>query len=253
MLVLNVMTEVRTILKGKVAIVTGASSGVGRETAKALAQEGVKVVATARRQERLEQLVGEICDQGGEAAYFAGDAALVETAEKATALALEQFGAIHILINNAGQGNYRKLVETSASDYDELMNSNMRSAFVFSRVVAPYFIAQRSGSLLFVSSVAGMQGFANEAVYCATKFAQVGFAQALDAELRGYGVQVGVICPGGVKTEFALGKGRTAQSVADSFMMEASEVADAIIFACGQPAHLRVLQMTIRHLGAPQG
>jgi short-subunit dehydrogenase len=81
----------------------------------------------------------------------------------------------------------------------------------------------------------------------------VGFAQALDAELRGHGIRVGVICPGGVKTEFAMGKGRTTQSVADSFMMEASEVAEAIVFACKQAPHTRVLQMTIRHLGAPPG
>ena len=152
----------------------------------------------------------------------------------------------------AGQGNYKQLVETSASEYDELMNANMRSGFAFSRVVAPHFIAQRSGCLLFVSSIAGLQGIANESAYCATKFAQIGFAQALDAELRGFGVRVGVFCPGGIKTEFAIGRGRTTQSVADSFMMEASEVADAIVFACMQSAHTRVLQMTIRSLGAPQ-
>jgi short-subunit dehydrogenase len=240
-------------LAGKVALVTGASSGVGWETAKALCREGVKVVATARRAQRLEQLVAEIREQGGEAEYYVGDAGLLLTAEKATALALQRFGAIDILINNAGQGNYKKLVETSEAEYDELMNANMRSCFVFSRVVAPHFVAQRSGCLLFVSSVAGMQGFANESVYSATKFAQVGFAQALDAELRGFGVQVGVLCPGGIKTEFALGRGRTEQSVADSFMMEAAEVADAIVFACRQSAHTRVVQMTIRNLGAPQG
>jgi short-subunit dehydrogenase len=245
--------EMQAKLKGKVAIVTGASAGIGWETARALAREGVKVVATARREPRLMQLVSEIRAQGGDAAYHAGDAARDETAEKTLAVALEQFGAIDILINNAGQGNYKKLVETSALEYDELMDANMRSAFVFSRAVAPHFIGQRSGCLLFISSVAGLQGFANEAVYCATKFALVGFAQALDAELRGYGVQVGAICPGGVKTEFAIGKGRTTQSVADSFMMEASEVAEAIVFACMQSSHTRVLQMTIRHLGAPQG
>ena len=246
------IAEMQKQLQGKVAIVTGASAGVGWQTAKALAREGVKVVLTARREERLKQLVSEICAQGGHAEYWAGDAGLMETAEKATALALQQFGRIDILVNNAGQGNYKQLVETSASEYDELMNANMRSGFAFSRVVAPHFIAQRSGCLLFVSSIAGLQGIANESAYCATKFAQIGFAQALDAELRGFGVRVGVFCPGGIKTEFAIGRGRTTQSVADSFMMEASEVADAIVFACMQSAHTRVLQMTIRSLGAPQ-
>jgi NADP-dependent 3-hydroxy acid dehydrogenase YdfG len=246
------IAEMQTKLKGKVAIVTGASAGVGWHTAKALAQEGVKIVATARREHRLEQLTSEIRAKAGEAAYYVGDASRGETAEKTAALALQSFGRIDILINNAGMGNYKKLVETSEDEYDEMMDANMRSSFVFSRFVAPHLIAQRSGTVLFISSVAGMQGFPNEAVYCATKFAQVGFAQALDGELRGHGVRVGVICPGGVKTEFAIGKGRTTQSVADSYMMEASEVADAIVFACMQDSHTRVLQMTIRHLGAPQ-
>jgi short-subunit dehydrogenase len=246
------IAEMQAKLKGKVAIVTGASSGVGWQTAKALAKEGVKVVANARREQRLEQLTSEIRAQGGEAAYYAGDAARTETAEKTASLALQTFGSIDILINNAGIGNYKKLVDTSDGEYDEMMNANMRSSFVFSRVVVPYLIAQRSGTVLFISSVAGLQGFPNEAVYCASKFAQVGFAQALDGELRGYGVSVGVICPGGVKTEFAIGKWRTTQSVADAYMMEASEVAGAIVFACMQDAHTRVLQLTIRHLGAPQ-
>jgi len=131
------------------------------------------------------------------------------------------------------------------------MDANMKSSFLFARHAAPPMIAQRSGELLFISSVAGLQGYAGEAVYCASKFAQVGFAQALDGELRKFGVKVGVLCPGGVKTEFALGHGRTEESVKSSYMMEPSEVADAIVFACLQPANARILQMTIRHMGEP--
>jgi 3-oxoacyl-[acyl-carrier protein] reductase len=110
---------------------------------------------------------------------------------------------------------------------------------------------QKGGEILFISSVAGLQGYPGEAVYCATKFAQIGFAQALDGELRKHGIKVGTICPGGVKTEFAIGKGRTDASVRGGHMMEPREVADAIVFACSQPANARILQMTVRHMGEP--
>jgi 3-oxoacyl-[acyl-carrier protein] reductase len=97
-----------------------------------------------------------------------------------------------------------------------------------------------------VSSMAGVYGFPGEAVYCATKFAQVGFAQALDKELRPHGIKVGAICPGGVKTEFALGKGRTEQGVAQSGMLEPEDVASAILLACTQSSGSRIIEIQMR-------
>ncbi len=98
--------------------------------------------------------------------------------------ALQTFGALDILINNVGIGNYKNLVYTSAAEYDEMMDTNVRSTFLFTRHSVPVMIKQKSGTILMISSMAGLYGFAGEAVYCATKFAQVGFAQALDRELR---------------------------------------------------------------------
>lgn len=236
-------------LQGKVAIVTGASSGLGRATARALAERGLRIVATARRAERLEKLETELNMEAEMCAAVAGDASETKTAAAAVALAMERFGRIDILVNNAGQGSYKPLVGTSAEEYDELMNSNMRSSFVFTRTVAPHLIGQKSGVIVFVSSVAGLAGTANESVYCASKFAQVGFAQALDEELRPHGVKVCTLCPGGMKTEFAVGRGRQAEDVAQSAMMEANEVADAIVYACMQPVNVRIPQMTVRHMG----
>ncbi len=243
--------EIRKRLRGQTAIITGASSGVGRATALAFVAEGMRVVLTARREGLLEVLEREIVDLGGEAAIFAGDAGDDATAIAVRDLALKRFGSIDVLVNNAGQGNYKKLVDTSVAEYDELMNSNMRSSFVFSRMVVPRMIEQRSGSIVFVSSVAGLAGAANEAVYSASKFAQVGFAQSLAEELRGWGIKVCAVCPGGVKTEFAVGRGRTAEGVASSPMMNPGDVADAIVFACLQPPSARVVQLTVRHMGEP--
>jgi NADP-dependent 3-hydroxy acid dehydrogenase YdfG len=236
---------------GKTVLVTGASAGIGWATALEFGAQGANVVVTARREERLKELCEKILASGGKAVYFAGDAAVEETAEKCVALAVATFGKLDILINNAGAGNYKNLIDTSAEEYDALMDANMKSSFLFTRHAAPVMIEQKSGEILFISSVAGLQGYAGEAVYCASKFAQIGFAQALDGELRKYGIKVGTICPGGVKTEFAVGKGRTEEGVKTSYMMEPHEVADAIVFACKQPRNARILQMTVRHMGEP--
>jgi 3-oxoacyl-[acyl-carrier protein] reductase len=236
-------------LAGKTVLITGASSGVGWAAALAFAAKDANVVVTARREERLRDLCDLIAASGGKALFVAGDAAEPSTAQRCVALAVKQFGRLDILINNAGAGNYRDLVDTSVEEYDALMNSNMKSSFLFSRYAAPGMIAQKGGEILFISSVAGLLGCAGESVYSASKFAQIGFAQSLDAELRKHNIKVGTICPGGVKTEFAVGHGRTEESVKSSTMMEPYEVADAIVFACSQPPNARILQMTIRHMG----
>jgi 3-oxoacyl-[acyl-carrier protein] reductase len=203
-------------------------------------------VLTARRQERLEQLIAEAREFGSDGVLVIGDAREEETARHSVEQAMTAFGRIDILINNAGVGNYKDLVETSADDYDEMMDANVRSTFLFTRHAVPVMIEQREGLVLMISSMAGVYGFAGEAVYCATKFAQVGFAQALDKELRPHGIKVGVVCPGGVKTEFAIGKGRTEAGVEQSEMLEAEDVAEAVLFACAQSPRSRIIQVQMR-------
>lgn len=233
-------------LQGQIAIITGASAGIGQASARALMREGAKLVLTARRKNRLEELAAEANKGGTEAAIVVGNACEEETARRTIERAVQSFGRIDILINNAGVGNYKNLVDTSADEYDEMMDGNMRSGFLFTRHAVPVMIKQRSGLVLLISSMAGVYGFAGEAVYCATKFAQVGFAQGLDKELRPHGIKVGTINPGGVKTEFALGKGRTEEGVAKSAMLESEDVAEAVLFACTQPAGARIIQIQMR-------
>ena len=233
-------------LSGKLAIVTGASAGIGAATARALAREGANLVVTARRRERLDALAKELAPLGVDVHVVTGDAREENTARESVATAMTAGGRIDILVNNAGVGIYKELADTNADDYDEMMDSNMRSTFLFTRHVVPVMLEQRSGTILMISSMAGLYGFAGETVYCATKFAQVGFAQGLDRELRPRGIKVGVICPGGVKTEFAIGHGRTEESVATSGMMEPTDVAGAVVLACTQSAGARIIEIQMR-------
>jgi len=233
-------------LSGKTALITGASAGIGWASALALAGEGANLVLNARRRARLADLESAVQNLGGKAVSLLGDAKEEETGRRAVDLALQRFGSLDILINNVGIGNYQNLVDTSAEDYDEMMDTNMRSTFLFTRYAVPVMMQQGSGTILMISSMAGIYGFGGEAVYCATKFAQVGFAQALDKELRPHGIKVGAICPGGVKTEFALGKGRTEESVAASGMLDAEDIAAVILMACTQSPRSRIIEVQIR-------
>jgi 3-oxoacyl-[acyl-carrier protein] reductase len=233
-------------LSGKTVLITGASAGIGWASALALAGEGANLVLSARRQERLAELESAVQKAGGKAVSLLGNAKEEETARQAVDLAIKTFGSLDILINNVGIGNYKNLVDTSAEDYDEMMDSNVRSTFLFTRYAVPVMIKQGSGTILMISSMAGVYGFGGEAVYCATKFAQVGFAQALDKELRSYGIKVGAICPGGVKTEFALGKGRTEEAVAASGMLDPEDVAGVVLMACTQSPRSRIIEVQMR-------
>jgi NADP-dependent 3-hydroxy acid dehydrogenase YdfG len=233
-------------LTGKVALITGASAGIGQACARALAQDGARLVLTARRKQRLEELERQAEKLGTQAVSVLGDAREESTAKSAVEVAMQSYGRVDILINNTGTGNYKNLVDTSAEEYDDLMDTNVRSTFLFTRHTVPVMLQQKQGTILMISSMAGVYGFAGESVYCATKFAQVGFAQALDRELRPHGIKVGVICPGGVKTEFALGRGRTPEGVTTSGMLEAEDVAAAVLLACKQSLGSRIVEIQMR-------
>jgi 3-oxoacyl-[acyl-carrier protein] reductase len=238
-------------LQDKVALITGASSGIGRACARALAGEGASLVVTARRRERLDALKKELESSGARVVTHAGDAREESTATGAVKAATDAFGRIDFLVNNAGAGNYKNLVDTSADEYDELMDTNVRSTFLFARHAVPVMLRQKAGTILMISSMAGVYGFGGEAVYCMSKFAQVGFAQALDRELRGSGIKVGAICPGGVKTEFALGRGRNEAGVAASGMLDPEDVAGVVLMACTQSPQSRIIEVQMRTMAEP--
>jgi len=233
-------------IKGRVAVITGASRGIGRAAALAFAREGVNVVATARTQEELDALAKECEQLGVKAIGVSADATDPASVNLVRNEALSTFGQVDILVNNAGVARYAAMVDHTVDDYDWMMDTNMKSTFLFSNAFVPGMIERKSGDVIVVSSQAGIGGFPNEAVYCATKHAQVGFAHALDGELREHNIKVSIIAPGGVRTTFAFGTGRTEDMPAFDDMTEADTVADSIVFAPKQPPKNRMLMIGMR-------
>jgi 3-oxoacyl-[acyl-carrier protein] reductase len=244
----NIMGE---ILKGKVAVVTGASRGIGEATAVTLGQAGANVVATARTADELHEVVERIKRFGVEAMAVQADLTREEDVERLKGAALDQFGRVDILVNNAGVGKYGPLSTLTVADYDWMMDTNMRSSFLCTSAFLPGMLERRLGWVIFVASVAGLKGLPHESVYCASKFAQVGFAQALDYETREQGVKVSVVAPGGVHTTFAFGTGRTEGDPRLSGMMDAQDVAEAVLFAVTQPEKVRVFMIGMRPMSEP--
>jgi NADP-dependent 3-hydroxy acid dehydrogenase YdfG len=238
-------------IKGQNAVITGASRGIGRAAAIALAKEGVNVAVTARNEEQLASLVAECEALGVKAQAFPADATDADAVYALRDAVLEVFGQVDILLNNAGVAFYGNLEDHSVDDYDWMMNTNMRSTFLFSRAFVPRMVEGKSGTVIFVSSQAGVNGFPNETVYCATKHAQVGFATGLDGEVRPHGVKVSIIAPGGVGTTFAFGTGRTEGMAALESMSEAEDIADAIVFAAKQNPKTRALMIGLRPMSEP--
>ena len=233
-------------IAGQVAVITGASRGIGRATALTLAKAGCHIAATARDSAALEALAAECAALGVRARAYPADATDAQAVYTVRDQVLADFGQVDTLVNNAGVARYATLVEHTVEDYDWMMNTNMRSTFLFTHAFVPSMIARKQGNVIIVSSQAGVNGFPNEAVYCATKHAQVGFAAALDGELRPHGVRVSIIAPGGVRTTFAFGTGRTEDMPALQEMTEAEDVAEAILFALQMPAKSRVLMIGMR-------
>lgn len=233
-------------LEGKVALVTGASEGIGRATALALAAEGAAVAVTARNRAQLDELVSEIQAGGGRGLAMAGDARLEQDVERIRQETLRTYPKVDILVNNVGIAKYAPLAEISIEDYDWMMDTNMRSTFLFTKAFFPGMIERGQGWIIFVASVSGLMGLPNETGYAASKHAQVGFARALDHEAYKHGVKVSVIAPGGVNTRHAFGTGRTAADSQLNGYLGPEDVAKAVVFAVTQPPKARLFLLGMR-------
>jgi 3-oxoacyl-[acyl-carrier protein] reductase len=233
-------------LKDKVALVTGASRGIGRACGLALAREGAIIVGVARTQADLDSLKAEIEKEGGRALMIVADVTQRGQVAASVDRAASTFGRIDILVNNAGIGGYRPFLEWSEDDYDRIMATNAKSTWLFCKEVIPHMRNQGGGQIINVASVAGLQGYPTEAIYCASKFAQVGMTQALDREFYKEGIKVTAVCPGGVETHFALGDGRTQEGENMRGFSTAEDVAEAVVLAAIPRERTRIVNIIMR-------
>ncbi|HKJ28916.1 MAG: 3-oxoacyl-[acyl-carrier-protein] reductase [Desulfuromonadales bacterium] len=232
------------MLSDKVAIVTGASRGIGRAIALALASQGAKVVASARNAEALAQLAEEIKAQGGDALAVVGDVALEDDANNLVKQAVEAYGQVDVFVNNAGITRDGLLLRMKNDDWDAVLDTNLKGAFLCTRAVAKVMSKQRSGRIINISSVVGEMGNAGQANYCASKAGLLGLTKSVARELARRNVTVNAITPGFITTEMTEDMTEKAQEAMTEQIPlgrpgSAADVANAVIFlASDQSAYI---------------
>ena len=223
-------------LQGKVALVTGASRGIGAAVARQLDEHGVKLGLGSRSGDDLGlDAVAQQCDVRDR-----------EQVESLVAATVARFGRLDILVANAGVGAYGPFLELEAEHLDEMIDVNLKGTVYSVRAALPHLLASDGADVVTLASEAGRRGLPYEAVYCASKFGQVGFTRALDHELRERGVRCTNVCPGGVATDFALDSGRGRTPDALPGMMTADDVAEVVLFVLTRPRNHRILETAFR-------
>ncbi len=184
------------LLDGRVAVITGGTSGIGLATARLFASEGAGVALVGRSEERGVEAVRTMADSGFEATFHRGDVSREEDVERIVGEVLEAHGRVDVLVNNAGIYRAAPLTELSVEDWDSVIAVNLRGTFLMTRAVLPHMIERGGGSIVNVSSTAGISPYAKGTAYCASKAAVIAFSRALALEVAGAGVRVNVVCPG---------------------------------------------------------
>ncbi|MFD0857204.1 SDR family NAD(P)-dependent oxidoreductase [Actinomadura adrarensis] len=235
-------------LDGKVALVTGASSGIGEATALALSKEGARVAVGARRGDRLRSLAGKAA---GEVLTIDLDVTDQESARASVAAAVERFGGLDILVNNAGVMLSGPIAGADTAEWRRMVETNLLGSMYMVHAALPHLLDSQ-GTILQVSSTSGRAASANSGVYAATKFGIAAFSESLRQEVTAQGVRVVVLGPGFVDTELAShitdpAMQATAQKMAESMRtLRPEDVAQAVMYAVSQPEHVAVNEILIR-------
>lgn len=232
-------------LKGKTAIITGASKGIGKSTALALAEKGVNLAISARSEDLLQQ-TAQIAEKSGIKVFtFNGDMSKEEDIKDFIQQSADYFSGIDILINNAGLGIFKPISELSTTEWDTMFDLNMRGLFIATREALPHLRETGESVIVNVSSLAGKNAFVGGGGYAATKHALMGFSRCLMQEERKNGVRVLAICPGSVETSFSLPDMNIPESERKRKLMP-EDVADSIIHMITQPQRAMVSEIDIR-------
>ncbi|MFV0680055.1 SDR family oxidoreductase [Ottowia sp.] len=239
-------------IQNKIIVITGASSGLGEATARHLAARGAKLVLAARRADRLEKLVADITAAGGQALAVTTDVARRADLEHLTAQTIAQFGRIDVLVNNAGVMPMAPMARLKVDEWDQMIDINVKGVLYGIAAVLPGMLAQKSGHIINLSSVAGLRVSAGVGtVYSATKFAVKAISEGLRAEVGKDGIRVTTLYPGAIDSELKHGStdpdaAAAMKSFYDAFEIPADSVARAVAYAIEQPADVAINEITLR-------
>jgi NADP-dependent 3-hydroxy acid dehydrogenase YdfG len=238
-------------MENKVIVITGASSGMGEATARDLAAKGAKVVLGARRADRLDAIVKDIAQAGGEAVAVTTDVTKLEEVKKLVDTAKETYGRVDVIFNNAGLMPLSPLESQRIDEWDQMIDVNMKGTLYGIAAALPYMKEQKSGHVINVSSVYGHKVVATGAVYCATKHAVRAISEGLRQEVTDDNIRVTTISPGAVKTELTShitepGLGDAVSKVVSDLGVPASTMANMVAFAISQPDNVDVNEILFR-------
>lgn len=238
-------------IENKVIIITGASSGIGKATAKVLTENGAKVVLSARREDRLKKLAAEIGED--KAAYLSSDVSKIEDMKAVAALAKEKFGRIDALFANAGIMPVSNMSQLAVDEWDKMIDINIRGVLYAMAAVLPEFTEQKRGHIIATSSVAGTRPVPGNAVYCGTKYFVRAMMESFRQETIGEnsGIRTTVIYPGAINTEL-LGSINNAgvkafvEDVYQKIGISPDAIANAVLYALSQPDNIDVTELVVK-------
>jgi len=230
----------------KIALITGATAGIGLETARILAKNNYNLILTGRRLERLEEIKQELTLEGAAVILLHFDIRQKAEVDNALDSIPENWRAIDVLVNNAGlAAGLAPINSADVADWEQMIDTNVKGLLYVTRTVSNWMIAQKSGHIISISSIAGKEAYPNGTVYCGTKHAVSAISKAMRIELAPHNVKVSTVCPGAVETEFSLvrfkGDEEKAAKVYEGFKpLFAQDIAETIYFIVSRPAHVNI-------------
>ena len=228
-------------LQDKIIWITGSGRGIGRAIALELGERGARVVVSARTNDEIEEVAKTINDNDGQALAVRCDVRNRAEIDTLTAHVKEYWGPIDMLINNAGIGVFKRIIDLEEEEWDNVLDSNLKSAFLCTRAVLPDMLERKSGHILNMVSVAGTKVFPQNGAYCASKFGMLGFNDVLREETREHGIKVTALIPGATQTDI-WGKA----NVDFSAMMKPEDVAQMVLAICAANESAHIEQIVMR-------
>jgi len=243
---MNLLAMPENPLAGKVALVTGASRGIGLAIARTLGRMGAKLALCARDPARLAAATAEFERAGIPAHAIPTDVTRSADLRSLVQKTEESLGPIEILVNNAGIGYFAPVQEAAEANWDAVLDTNLKAVFLLSRLVAPGMIERRGGHIVNIASLAGKNAFAGGGIYCASKWGLLGLTQCMAEDLRAYGIRVCAICPGSVATDFSPHSAKSAEK-----MLKPEDVAHAVEMVLTQAPQSFISEVLLRPTQKP--